>query len=99
MKVKCLLVDDEPQAIKLIENHISKIDSLEVIATCNNAIKAFEILSSQEINLLFLVIKMPNITGIDFLKTIKKPPKTIFTTAYRDYAIESYDLQVVDYLL
>ncbi|WP_435261511.1 LytR/AlgR family response regulator transcription factor [Tenacibaculum sp. nBUS_03] len=87
MKVKCLLVDDESQAIKLIENHISKIDSLEVIATYNNAIKAFEVLSSQEINLLFLDIKMPNITGIDFLKTIKKPPKTIFTTAYRDYAI------------
>lgn len=99
MKIKCLLVDDEPLAIKLIENHISKIDSLQVVATCNNAIKAFEILSTQEINLLFLDIKMPNITGIDFLKTIKNPPKTIFTTAYRDYAIESYDLDVVDYLL
>ena len=91
MKIKCLLVDDEPLAIKLIENHISKIDSLHVVATCNNAIKAFEILSTQEIDLLFLDIKMPNITGIDFLKTIKNPPKTIFTTAYRDYAIESYD--------
>lgn len=99
MKVKCLLVDDEPLAIKLIENHILKIDSLEVVATCNNAIKAFEILSIQKIDLLFLDIKMPNITGIDFLKTIKNPPKTIFTTAYRDYAIESYDLEVVDYLL
>ncbi|CAM1355993.1 LytR/AlgR family response regulator transcription factor [Tenacibaculum halocynthiae] len=99
MKIKCLLVDDEPLAIKLIENHISKIDSLQVVATCNNAIKAFEILSTQEIDLLFLDIKMPNITGIDFLKTIKNPPKTIFTTAYRDYAIESYDLEVVDYLL
>ncbi|SEE18987.1 DNA-binding response regulator, LytR/AlgR family [Tenacibaculum sp. MAR_2010_89] len=99
MKIKCLLVDDEPLAIKLIENHISKIDSLQVVATCNNAIKAFEILSTQEIDLLFLDIKMPNITGIDFLKTIKNPPKTIFTTAYRDYAIESYDLDVVDYLL
>lgn len=99
MKVKCLLVDDEPLAIKLIENHISKIDSLEVVATCNNALKAFEILSNQDIDLMFLDIKMPNITGIDFLKTIKNPPKTIFTTAYRDYAIESYDLEVVDYLL
>jgi two-component system LytT family response regulator len=99
MKVKCLIVDDEPLAIKLIENHISKIDSLAVVATCNNALKAFEILNKQEIDLLFLDIKMPNITGIDFLKTIKNPPKTIFTTAYRNYAIESYDLEIVDYLL
>ena len=99
MKIKCLLVDDEPLAIKLIENHISKIERLEVAATCNNAVKAFEILNTQKIDLLFLDIKMPNITGIDFLKTIKKPPKTIFTTAYREYAIESYDLEVVDYLL
>lgn len=99
MKVKCLLVDDEPLAIQLIENHISKIDTLEVVATCNNALKAYEVLNTQEIDLLFLDIKMPNITGIDFLKTIKNPPKTIFTTAYRDYAIESYDLEVIDYLL
>jgi DNA-binding LytR/AlgR family response regulator len=99
MKIKCLIADDEPLAIKLIENHISKIDALEVVATCNNALKAFEILNKQEIDLLFLDIKMPNITGIDFLKTIKNPPKTIFTTAYRDYAIESYDLEIVDYLL
>jgi len=99
MKIKCLLVDDEPLAIKLIENHISKIESLEVVAKCNNALKAFEILNTQEIDLMFLDIKMPNITGIDFLKTLKNPPKTIFTTAYRDYAIESYDLEAVDYLL
>lgn len=99
MKVKCLVVDDEPLAIKLLEKHISKIEALEVVATCNNAIKAFEILNTQEVDLLFLDIKMPNLTGIDFLKTLKNPPKTIFTTAYRDYAIESYDLGVIDYLL
>ncbi|KAB1157191.1 response regulator transcription factor [Tenacibaculum aiptasiae] len=99
MKIKCLVVDDEPLAIKLLEKHISKIDALEIVATCNNAIKAFEILNTQEVDLLFLDIKMPNLTGIDFLKTLKSPPKTIFTTAYRDYAIESYDLGVIDYLL
>jgi len=99
MKIKCLLVDDEPLAIKLIENHISKIDALEVVATCNSALKAFEILNTQQIDLMFLDIKMPNITGMDFLRTLKNPPKTIFTTAYRDYAIESYDLEAVDYLL
>ena len=99
MKVKCLLVDDEPLAIKLLENHISKITSFEVVATCNNAMKALEILNTHEIDLLFLDIKMPTITGIDFLKSLRNPPKTIFTTAYREYALESYDLDIADYLL
>lgn len=99
MKIKCLLVDDEPLAIKLLENHISKIASFEVVATCNNAMKALEILNSQTIDLLFLDIKMPSISGIDFLKSLRNPPKTIFTTAYREYALESYDLDVADYLL
>jgi len=99
MKVRCLLVDDEPLAIRLIERHIAQIDSLEVVATCNSALKAFEILNTQEIDLLFLDIKMPHLSGIDFLKTLKNPPKTIFTTAYRDYALESYELETVDYLL
>lgn len=99
MKIKCLIVDDEPLAIRLIEKHIAKIDALEVVATCNTALKAFELLNSQSIDLLFLDIKMPNITGIEFLKNLKNPPKTILTTAYRDYALEGYDLGVVDYLL
>ncbi|UPT71413.1 MAG: response regulator transcription factor [Flavobacterium sp. JAD_PAG50586_2] len=99
MKIKCLIVDDEPLAIKLIEKHIAKIDDLEVVATCSNALKAFEILNSQPVDLLFLDIKMPSITGIEFLRNLKNPPKTILTTAYRDYAIEGYDLGVVDYLL
>jgi DNA-binding LytR/AlgR family response regulator len=99
MILKCLLVDDEPLAIKLLQNHIAKIDSLEVVATSNSAIKAFEKLNTEQIDVMFLDIKMPNLTGIDFLKTLKKPPKTILTTAYRDYATESYDLEVIDYLL
>ena len=99
MKIKCLIVDDEPLAIRLIEKHISKIDDLEIVATCSSALKAFEILNSQSIDLLFLDIKMPSITGIDFLRNLKNPPKTILTTAYRDYALEGYDLGVVDYLL
>jgi DNA-binding LytR/AlgR family response regulator len=99
MKIKCLVVDDEPLAIRLIEKHIAKIDNLEVVATCNTALKAFEILNLQKIDLLFIDIKMPNITGIEFLKNLKNPPKTILTTAYREYAIEGYDLGVVDYLL
>lgn len=99
MKFKCLIVDDEPLAIRLIEKHIAKIDTFEVVATCNTALKAFEILNTQSIDLLFLDIKMPNMTGIEFLKNLKNPPKTILTTAYRDYAIEGYDIGVVDYLL
>ncbi|MEL6865779.1 MAG: LytTR family DNA-binding domain-containing protein [Bacteroidota bacterium] len=99
MKVRCLIVDDEPLAIRLIEKHIAKLTSLEVVATCNSALKAFEVLQREPIDLLFLDIKMPSINGLDFLKTLKRPPKTILTTAYRDYALESYDLDVVDYLL
>ncbi len=99
MKVRCLIVDDEPLAIRLIENHIAKIESFEVVATCNSALKAFEILNTEKIDLMFLDIKMPSITGIDFLKSLRHPPKTIFTTAFRNYALESYDLDVVDYLL
>lgn len=99
MVFKCLLVDDEPLAIKLIESHIAKLPSLEVVATCNNPLEAYEILQNKNIDLLFLDIKMPNISGVDFLRTIKNPPPTIFTTAYRDYALESYDLEVIDYLL
>ncbi|WP_310557147.1 response regulator [Flavobacterium sp.] len=99
MKIKCLVVDDEPLAIRLIEKHIEKIDALEVVATCNNAMKAFEILNTQTIDLLFIDIKMPNITGIEFLKNLKNPPKTILTTAYRDFALDGFELGVVDYLL
>ncbi len=99
MKTRCLLVDDEPLAIRLLENHISKIESFEIVATCNNAIQALEVLQKQTIDLMFLDIKMPNITGLAFLKTLKHPPKTIITTAYRDYAIEGYDLDILDYLL
>lgn len=99
MKIKCLIVDDEPLAIKLIENHIAKIEALEVVATANNALKAFEILTNKQVDLMFLDIKMPNITGIDFLKSLKNPPKTILTTAYRDFAIEGFELEVIDYLL
>lgn len=99
MKTKCLIVDDEPLAIEVIENHISQFENLEVAATCRNAIKAFEILETKKIDLLFLDIQMPKLTGIDFLKSIKNPPKVIFTTAYIDYALEGFELDVLDYLV
>ncbi|MFW0736000.1 LytR/AlgR family response regulator transcription factor [Flavobacterium sp. T12S277] len=99
MKIRCLLVDDEPLAINLLQNHISKLDYFEIVGTCPNALKAAEVLRTTTVDLMFLDIKMPQITGIDFLKTLKNPPSIIFTTAYREYALESYELDIIDYLL
>lgn len=99
MKVRCLLVDDEPLAIQLVKNHLDQLELFEVVATCSNAIKALEVLRSQTIDLMFLDIKMPQLTGIDFLKTLKNPPAVIITTAYREFALDGYDLDIVDYLL
>lgn len=97
--INCIIVDDEPLAIEVIESHLEKIDDINIVATCPNAVKAFEVLQKKEIDLMFLDIQMPKLTGIDFLKTLKNPPQVILTTAYRDYALEGYELDVVDYLL
>ena len=99
MKTKCVIIDDEPLAIELIKNHVFQFSNLEIVATCNNAMEGFDVLKSREVDLLFLDIQMPMLTGIEFLKSLSNPPKVIFTTAYREYAIESYELEVVDYLL
>jgi len=98
-KIKCLLVDDEVPAIQLLEKYASMIEQLEVVATCDNALKAFEILKAEKVDLIFLDINMPVISGMDFIKALKNPPTIIFTTAYREYAIESYEMDVLDYLL
>ncbi len=99
VKTKCIIIDDEPLAIEVIENHLAKFEDFDIVAKCNNAITAFEIIHKKNIDLIFLDIQMPKITGVDFLKTLKNPPKVIFTTAYRDYAIDAYELDVIDYLL
>ncbi len=99
MKKTCLIVDDEPLARKLIASHISKIESLELVGACVNAIDAGNFLQKRKVNLLFLDIQMPEVTGLQFLRTLKNPPSVILTTAFRDFAPESYDLDVVDYLL
>jgi len=99
MKTRCLIIDDEPLAIQLIGKHISQLETFEVVATANNAIKALEILKSKEIDLLFCDIKMPMLTGLDLLKTLKNPPKTIITTAHREFALDGYELDILDYLL
>lgn len=99
MKISCLIVDDEPLAIKVLENHISKIDFLEICGICRSALEALKFLQSTPVDLIFLDIQMPNLTGLDFVKTLSHPPKVIFTTAYRDYAVESYELNALDYLV
>jgi two-component SAPR family response regulator len=98
MKTKCLIVDDEPLAIEVIESYLHKLNNVEITAKCNSAIE-FEILQKKNIDLIFLDIQMPELTGLDFLKSIRNPPKVIFTTAHRKYAIDGFELDVVDYLL
>jgi DNA-binding LytR/AlgR family response regulator len=96
---RCLIVDDEPLARQLMESHVRQVKSLQVVGTCETAIEAFEVLHREEIDLLFLDIQMPGITGLNFLKSIRNPPKVIFTTAYTEYAVEAFELEAVDYLL
>ena len=95
----CIIVEDEPLAAQLLEKHISNFSYLNLVATCNNAISAFEVLKTEKVDLIFLDIQMPVLDGIKFAKSLKNPPSIIFTTAYRNYAVESYELEVVDYLL
>lgn len=97
--ISCIIVDDEAIARDIIATHLSKIDNIEVVAQCKNAIEAFNFISNNTIDLVFLDINMPEISGIAFAKSINKDIKVIFTTAYRDYAVEGFDLQAVDYLL
>ncbi len=99
MSLKCIIVDDEPLALEVLEAYIERIEGLELVAKCENAVKAFDALKKLQVDLIFLDIQMPKLTGIDFLKVLNPAPKVIFTTAYREYALESYELNVVDYLL
>lgn len=98
-KIRCLLVDDEPLAIALLRQHIAQVETLEVAGECPNAIKALELLRVRDIDLLFLDIRMPSLDGLALLKMLRQPPKVIITTAYREYALDGYDLDIVDYLL
>jgi two-component system, LytTR family, response regulator len=98
-KINCLVVDDEPPARRVIKNYIERLPRLHLVAECGNAIDAFNILQEQSIDLIFLDIKMPQLKGIDFIKSLQWPPKIIFTTAFTDYALEGYELNIVDYLV
>lgn len=98
-KIRCMLVDDEPLAIDLLRKHAAQLDFMEVVGECNNALMALHLVRETEVNLLFLDIHMPAISGIEFLKTLRNPPSVILTTAYREYALDGYELDIVDYLL
>ncbi|MFC3562076.1 LytR/AlgR family response regulator transcription factor [Pedobacter jamesrossensis] len=97
--INCLIVDDEPLAIEIIEGYINLTDGLQLSGKCSNAQMAFEALHINTIDLILLDIKMPEISGLDFIKSLKNPPAVIFTTAYSEYAADSYELEAVDYLL
>jgi DNA-binding LytR/AlgR family response regulator len=99
MKIRCLIVEDEPIAQDILKSYIEKTDFLEVTGQCSNAIDAFNFLKNNSVNVLFLDIKMPQMTGMELLKAISVRPKVIITSAYRYYASDAFDLDVVDYLL
>jgi len=99
MKLNCLIIDDEPIARKGLEEYVDEIDFLQRVASCETAVKASNYLNDQKIDLIYLDIHMPKLSGIDFLKTLKHPPLTILTTAYPNYALEGYSLDIIDYLL
>jgi len=98
-KINCLIVDDETTARDILESHLSKIDQMNIVASCKNALEAFQQITNQSIDLIFLDINMPEISGLDFAKAINRSSRVIFTTAYREYAIDGFDLKAVDYLL
>jgi DNA-binding LytR/AlgR family response regulator len=99
MKLRCLLIDDEPPALKILASYISNINGLEIVGQCKNALEALDVLNQKAVDVIFLDIKMPKILGTEFLKNLSQPPKVIFVTAYRDYAVEGYELDAVDYLV
>lgn len=95
----CLIADDEPIAREIIEGYCRHLPALQVVASCTNALEAKAVLQEQPVDILFLDINMPVLDGIAFLKTVKYPPQVIFTTAYKEYALNAFDLAAVDYLL
>lgn len=98
-KISCVIVDDEPMARVVLASFVDKIPNLELVKSCKNAMEAFEVVNQQKIDIFFLDINMPDISGLSLAKTINQKSKIIFTTAYREYAVDGFNLQAVDYLL
>ena len=98
-QLKCLIIDDEPLAQNVIENYLESFSFMRLIAKCDNALIALEWIKKQKIDLIFLDVSMPFLSGIDFIRTLRNPPAIILTTAHKEFAVESYELNVLDYLL
>lgn len=97
--MRCLLIDDEPPALQVLQSHIDQISGLEIVGMCSNAVEAIDLLHRKTVDLMFLDIKMPKILGTEFLRSLSHPPKVIFVTAYREYAVDGFELEAVDYLV
>lgn len=97
--IKCIIVDDEPVAREILENHLEKVQFVQVVGSCKSALEAFQVINTEKVDLVFLDINMPEISGLSFARSINKNIKVIFTTAYREYAVDGFDLQAVDYLM
>ncbi len=97
--IRCIIVDDELMAREILENHLSRIEAVDIVASCKNSMEAFTAINTKSVDLVFLDINMPEISGLSFAQSINSQIKIIFTTAYREYAVDGFDLQAVDYLL
>ena len=97
--IRCLIIEDEPLAQNVLKKYIEDLPSLELVAVCNDALEAQGIVQSKNIQLIFLDINLPKLSGINFLKTLPQPPAVIFTTAYPEFAVEGFELDAIDYLL
>lgn len=99
MKIRCLIIDDEPLAINVIENHLKHFDHVEVVGTFNNPLKAYNVLEEEKIDVIFLDINMPQVTGFTFIENLTVKPLIVITTAYREYAVKSFEIDALDYLV
>jgi DNA-binding LytR/AlgR family response regulator len=97
--INCIIADDEELAREIMQNHVSKLQNLNPVAICANGMEVYNALKANNVDLVFLDIQMPQLTGIELLRTLKNPPPVIMTTAYREFALEGYELNVIDYLL
>lgn len=99
MKIKCIIIDDEPLAVEVIKNHLQEFSNMELIGVFNNPVEALNIVAENKVDVIFLDINMPKMSGLEFIENIKSKPHIIITTAYREFAVESFDLDVLDYLV
>lgn len=99
MKTTCIIVDDEPLARSALVSLLSRFDDMEIVAECEDTFKAMQVLQSKRVDLMFLDIQMPEVSGLDFLRSLQQAPAVILTTAHREYALEGYELDVLDYLM